>query len=68
MDEDKAWWIVTPDFDVYPEMFDLDGRAGPSRVRIKGTHFTYWSRFREPTYRFSDALSEDEFKGYVEKA
>lgn len=68
MDDDKSWWIVTPDFDVYPERFDLDGRSGPSRVRIKGTTFSYWSRFREPTYRFASALSDEEFKGYVEQA
>ena len=38
MDPDSSststWWIVTPDFDVYPESLD-DPSTGPQRVRIK---------------------------------
>ena len=68
MEDRHLWYILTPDFDVYPELFNLDGNTGPNRVRVKGTTFSYWSRFSEPTYRFSDAVDDDAFKKYVQKA
>ncbi|CAJ1441652.1 unnamed protein product [Effrenium voratum] len=68
MEDRHLWYILTPDFDVYPELFNLDGNTGPNRVRMKGTTFSYWSRFSEPTYRFSDAVDDDAFKKYVQKA
>ena len=68
MDDINSWYILTPDFDVYPEVFDLDGSQGPSRVRIKGTTFRYWSRFSQPTYRFAEPVDDDTFRRYIEKA
>lgn len=63
-----VWWIVTPDFDVYPEDLN-DPSEGPSRVRIRGKTFKYWSRFSAATYRFSDALTEErERKRYISEA
>ena len=65
--EVSSWWILTPDLDVYSERYDLNPAEGPSRVRIKGTTFKYWSRFSEPTYRFRDALEDDEVKSYMKQ-
>lgn len=62
-----VWWVVTPDFDVYPE--DLGNPAeGPSRVRIHGRTFKYWSRFAAPTYRFDNPLNDDERRRYMREA
>ena len=41
---------------------------GPSRVRIKGTTFNYWSRFKEATYRSGDPVGDKQFKSFVEPA
>lgn len=61
------WWVVTPDFDVYPE--DLhDPEEGPSRVRIRGKTFKYWSRFSSPTYRFAEALTDEDRQKYMTEA
>lgn len=62
MDTGTSYYIVTPDKDVYVEELDPSRGDGPSRVRIKGTTFTYWSRFRESTYRFSEMIDDDEFR------
>ena len=63
MDGTKSWFILSPDFDIYAELFDLDGSQGPSRVRIKNQTFQYWSRFSQASYRFSEA-----FKKYIGEA
>lgn len=62
-----VWWIVTPDFDVYPEDLN-DPSEGPARVRIRGKTFKYWSRFTAATYRFADALTDEERRRYMKEA
>eukprot|EP00438_Fugacium_kawagutii_P003619 Skav206460 [mRNA] locus=scaffold2468:15414:16719:- [translate_table: standard] len=61
-----AYYIVTPDKDVYIE--ELATGEGPSRARIRGTTFTYWSRFRESSYQFSDVVDEEECRKYMRSA
>ena len=56
--------IRTPDGDVYSE--DLrDSPDGPSRMKVKGEHFLYWSRVGGPSYRFAKSSTDDELKGMI---
>lgn len=67
MGSGHTWWVVTPDFDVYQE--DLhDATVGPSRVRIRGKTFKYWSRFSSPTYRFAGPLTDEDRQKYMTEA
>ena len=68
MDDPVSWYILTPDLDLYVEKYDLDGSTGPKRVRMKGVTFQYWSRFREPVYRFKIQVTDEDFKKYVREA
>ena len=63
-----SYYILTPDDDVYVEELDPGVNDGPTRTRIKGDTFNYWSRFREGTYRFSQGVDDDEFKRSIEIA
>lgn len=63
-----SYYILTPDDDVYVEELDPGVSDGPTRTRIKGDTFNYWSRFREGTYRFSQGVDDDEFKRSIEIA
>ncbi len=49
MEDPFAWYILTPDLDLYVEKYDLDAATGPNRVRMRGVTFKFWSRFREPS-------------------
>lgn len=63
----STWYILTPDFDVYPE--DLEDSAnGPERFHIRGIHFKYPSRLAQGVYKFKNDLTEDELKRYMEPA
>ena len=68
MNGTKSWFILTPDFDIYAEFFDLDGSQGPSCVRIKNKTCQYWSRFSQASYRFSEVVTDDAFKKYISEA
>jgi len=68
MNGTKSWFILTPDFDIYAEFFDLDGSQGPSCVRIKNKTCQYWSRFSQASYRFSEVVTDDVFKKYIGEA
>ena len=63
-----SYYILTPDDDIYVEELDPGVSDGPVRTRIKGDTFNYWSRFREGTYRFAQAVDDDGFKRSVETA
>ena len=59
--KEGVWAIYTPDADLYVE--DLRGvEDGPSRCKIKGTHFRYWSRVGGPSYKFASPIGEEELK------
>ena len=59
--KEGVWAIYTPEADLYVE--DLRGlEDGPSRCKIKGTHFRYWSRVGGPSYKFASPIGEEELK------
>ena len=62
------WMIWTPDGDRYVE--DLRGGAadGPSRVKVKGKDFVYWSRVGGPAYRFSTFPTDEEFRVLIKES
>lgn len=64
--KEGTWVIVTPDSDVYAE--DLRGVPdGPSRVKIKGVHFKYWSRVGGACYKFASPIAESELKALIRR-
>ena len=48
------WMILTRDGDRYVEDLRCAGGDGPTRMRVKGIDFKYWSRAEGPVYRFRD--------------
>ena len=62
------WYILTPDFDLYAEDLRCAGGDGPSKVKIQGRDFRYWSRVGGPAYRFADRLSDEDFRGRIREA
>ena len=55
-----CWFILTPDLDLYAEDLGMRGEDGPSRVKVKGQDFKYWSRVGGTAYRFSAPVSTDD--------
>ena len=53
------WAILTPDDDVYLEDFSGYGDPGCDSFKVKGVHFTYWSRVGATSYRFSRDVPDD---------
>ena len=63
------WFILTPDQDLYAEDLRIAGGDGPSKVKIKGHDFRYWSRVGGTAYRFAAPISDDQkLKGYIRQA
>lgn len=63
------WYILTPDLDLYAEDLRLIGEDGPSKLKVKGVDFRYWSRVGGTSYRFSSPLgSDDKLKSYILQA
>lgn len=63
----SAWYILTPDDDLYAEDYN-DPENGPASFLIKNQHFAYYSRLSHPVYRFANEPTEEELKGYIERA
>lgn len=61
----KEWYVFTPDGDVYPESFQLEPANGPSRYRLKGAHFRYWSDLRAT---FRAPLTREELRSRIGEA
>ena len=40
---DSEWFVLNPDLDVYAEGFLCSGGEAPSKVKVKGVDFRYWS-------------------------
>lgn len=66
--QEKLWYILTPDGDVYQESFELNPENGPSKYSIQGVHFNNRSQLRKPVYRFRQPLSRQEFRDRVAEA
>jgi len=63
------WFILTPDLDLYAEDLRMMGGDGPTKVKLKGHDFRYWSRVGGASYRFAAPLDgEDRLKGYIRQA
>lgn len=66
---DGCWFVLTPDLDIYAEDVSGSGVDGPSRVKVKGQDFRYWSRVGGASYRFAAPVADDaSFQSYVRKA
>ena len=64
--KEGVWVVVTPDLDIYSE--DLRGVAdGPSRCKVKGVHFRYWSRVGGSSYKFAAPIPENELKTLIRR-
>ena len=66
---EDCWYVLTPDLDIYAE--DISGSCddGPSRVKLKGHDFRYWSRVGGAAYRFAEPLTDEAiFRNYVRRA
>ena len=64
-----CWFILTPDLDLYAEDLGMRGEDGPSRVKVKGQDFKYWSRVGGTAYRFSAPVStDDSLRSYIRQA
>ena len=64
-----SWYILTPDLDLYPEDLSGTGGEGPSKVKIKGVDFKYWSRVGGSAYRFANPINDDQqLRTYIKKA
>lgn len=66
--KEREWYILTPDGDVYAESFNLDPQLGPSKYRVKGTHFKNWSDLRKPIYRFRQPLTREDLRNKILEA
>lgn len=61
---DSSWFILTPDLDLYEEVFD-DPASGPQHFKIKGVHYRYNSRLRGGIYRFALEPTEEDMKKHI---
>ena len=59
-----SWFILTPDQDLYEEVFD-DPSNGPQHFKIKGVHYRFNSWLRGGIYRFAADPTEEEMKGHI---
>ena len=66
--EGMKWFILTPDDDVYEEDFSGYGDTGCESFKLKGVHFTYWSRVGGAVYRFSREISNEVLKEKIVEA
>ena len=62
------WYILTPDGDRYTEDVRAAGGDGPSRVKVKGKDFIYWSRVGGTASCFRARPSDDEFLDHMKFA
>ena len=62
------WVILTPDFDVYVEDFSGYGDPGCDSFKVKGEHFTFWSRVGGAVYRFRKDITDDILKEKIGEA
>ena len=61
--------MLTPDFDIYCEDLTCSGGDGPSRVKVKGEDFRYWSRVGGSAYRFASPISDDQqLRAHIKQA
>eukprot|EP00438_Fugacium_kawagutii_P024261 Skav223122 [mRNA] locus=scaffold419:830256:833692:- [translate_table: standard] len=66
---EEEWFVLTPDADLYPENLACNGGDGPSRLKVKGVDFRYWSRIGGASYRFAKPLENDDaFRAHVKQA
>ena len=65
---EHGWYVLTPDYDLYEQSYSLDGVDGPVKFKIKGRHFTFYSRVNAPVYKFSADPSDADMRGYIETA
>ena len=62
---EHGWYVLTPDYDLYEQSYSLDGVDGPVKFKIKGRHFTFYSRVNAPVYKFSADPSDASFRPYT---
>ena len=66
---ENVWFVLTPDLDLYPEDWSLVGGDGPSKIKLKGEDFRWWSRVGGSSYRFADPIASDQqLRSYIKQA
>ena len=65
---EHGWYVLTPDYDLYEQSYSLTGEDGPVRFKVKGRHFTYYSRVNAPVYKFAADPGDADMRGYIETA
>ncbi|CAE7336322.1 unnamed protein product, partial [Symbiodinium sp. CCMP2456] len=65
---DDLWMILTPDGDMYVEDLRCAGGDGPTKMKIKGVDFTYWSRVGGRAYKFREHPTAEDFRAHVRAA
>ena len=67
--QEGFWYVLTPDFDIYAEDLTCSGGVGPSRVKVKGKDFKYWSRVGGAAYRLASPVSDDQqLRAHIKQA
>ena len=66
---DLEWYVLTPDLDMYAEDLSCSGGDGPSKFKVKGKDFRYWSRVGGGSYRFAKPINDDQLlRTYIKQA
>ena len=66
---ENLWYVLTPDLDLYPEDWSLMGGDGPSKIKLKGVDFVWWSRVGGSSYRFAKPVADDQqLRSYIKQA
>ena len=67
--DSSSWYILTPDLDVYAEDLSCTGGDGPSKVKVKGKDFRYWSRVGGHAYSFANPVADDDLlRAHIKQA
>lgn len=67
--DDASWFVITPDLDIYAEDLSCTGGEGPSKVKLKGKDFKYWSRVGGQSYRFASPVTDNQLlQSYIKQA
>ena len=65
----NAWYILAPDGDLHAEDLSMLGVDGPSKIKVKGIDFKYWSRVGGTAYKFASPVkTDDELRSYIRQA
>ena len=66
---ENVWYVLTSDLNLYPEDWSLTGGDEPSKKKLNGLDFRWWSRVGGSSYRFANPIVDDQqLRSYVKQA